>query len=125
VIVTVAGLKGGIGKTTTAAYLAHALYEQLCNVLALDADPQASLRTWAKWGEWVIPVEKFAAGRAAQVRPLGWDVVIDTRRTTPMSPRPPSASRPMWFTDGADRDGIRRRGPDAGVADPLRRRRTG
>ena len=77
-IVTVAGLKGGIGKTTTAANLAHAQYEQLCNVLALDADPQASLRTWAKWGEWVIPVEKFAAGRAAQVRPLGWDVVIDT-----------------------------------------------
>jgi chromosome partitioning protein len=110
VIVTVAGLKGGIGKTTTAAFLAHALYEQLCNVLALDADPQASLRTWAKWGEWVIPVEKFAAGRAAQVRPLGWDVVIDT------PPYDAHVTDPCGLPDGADRDGVRRRGPDAGVA---------
>jgi len=78
VIITVAGLKGGVGKTTTAAYIAHALYEQLHNVLALDADPQASLGTWANWGKWVIPVEEFTPQRAPQVHALGWDVVIDT-----------------------------------------------
>lgn len=77
-ILTVAGLKGGVGKTTTAAYAAHALAEQGRRVLVLDADEQASLRTWADWGRWTVPVEPFHPARAAQVHPLGRDVVIDT-----------------------------------------------
>lgn len=77
-IVTVAGLKGGISKTTTAAYLAHALAEGDRAVVALDADPQGSLLTWADWADWPITVEKFDPARVEQLHPLGWDVVIDT-----------------------------------------------
>lgn len=82
--ITVAGLKGGIGKTTSAAFLAHALAEAGRDVVAVDADPQASLRTWAEWAGWTVPVREFPTDRhvAAQwVRALdtdGWDVVIDT-----------------------------------------------
>ena len=39
-IITFAGLKGGLGKTTTAAYCAHALAEFGHRVVLLDADPQ-------------------------------------------------------------------------------------
>lgn len=77
-IITVAGLKGGVSKTTTAAYLAHALAEADRDVVALDADPQGSLLTWADWASFSITVEKFTRGRAVQLHPLGWDVVIDT-----------------------------------------------
>lgn len=76
-IITVAGLKGGIGKTTTAAYLAHALAEGERDVVALDADPQGSLLTWADWAEWTLTVEKFDPARVDQLHPLGWDIVID------------------------------------------------
>jgi cellulose biosynthesis protein BcsQ len=47
VIITCAGLKGGLGKTTTAAYCAHALAEFGHRVVLLDADPQGSVTRWA------------------------------------------------------------------------------
>lgn len=55
-IVTVANPKGGTGKTTTAAYLAHALAEAGVSVLAVDADPQGSLLEWSDLAEWSVPV---------------------------------------------------------------------
>lgn len=55
-ILTVANLKGGTSKTTTAAYLAHALAELGQRVLVVDADPQGSISRWAEMGEWTIPV---------------------------------------------------------------------
>lgn len=60
--VTVAHLKGGAAKTTTAAYLAHAFENLGHRVLAIDADPQgagkdgAGLAEWARLGGWSIPV---------------------------------------------------------------------
>lgn len=39
-IVTVANLKGGVGKTALAVNLAHALSKRLCETLVIDFDPQ-------------------------------------------------------------------------------------
>lgn len=51
---TVANLKGGTSKTTTAAYLAHCLGP---GVLGVDADPPGSLLRWSELaGEWPVPV---------------------------------------------------------------------
>src|SRR4051794_12851146 len=45
-ILAVVNLKGGTSKTTTAVYLAHALYERGRRVLLVDADPQGSALAW-------------------------------------------------------------------------------
>lgn len=51
--VTVANLKGGTAKTTTAAFLAHCLGPR---TLAIDADPPGSLLRWSEMGDWPLPV---------------------------------------------------------------------
>lgn len=55
VTITVANLKGGTAKTTTAAYLAHAFAARGHNVLLVDADPQGSALRWSEAAEWPIP----------------------------------------------------------------------
>jgi len=42
IVLAVVNLNGGTGKTTTAAFVAHALHEQGRHVLVVDADPQGS-----------------------------------------------------------------------------------
>lgn len=49
--------KGGTGKTTTVAFIAHALHEQGRTVAVVDADPQGSALSWSRYaGGWPFPV---------------------------------------------------------------------
>jgi len=45
-VVVIAGLKGGVGKTTTAVYLAALAAGGRRSVTVIDADPQASAAEW-------------------------------------------------------------------------------
>lgn len=55
--IVVANLKGGSTKTTTAAYVLHALAESGLSALAVDADGEnESLLSWSEAGEWSLPV---------------------------------------------------------------------
>lgn len=87
-IITVSNLKGGSTKTTTVAFLAHALAEQGRRVLIVDADPQASITRWAEMADWAIPVRGMPSGRlhvpgvGVDMEASGHDVVvIDTPPT--------------------------------------------
>lgn len=51
-VVTVANLKGGTAKSTTAVYLAHAWAEAGLRVLVVDADPQGSVLRWSDIAGW-------------------------------------------------------------------------
>lgn len=55
-IITVCNLKGGTGKTTTAAHLAHAFAQAGSRVVIIDADPQQQMLRWSEQAEWDIPV---------------------------------------------------------------------
>lgn len=46
--ITLAGLKGGTGKTTSAVYLSVAAHRDGADVCLLDADPQRSALAWAE-----------------------------------------------------------------------------
>ena len=48
VIVVVAGLKGGVGKTTTSVYLSALAANGRRSVTLIDADPQASAAEWVE-----------------------------------------------------------------------------
>lgn len=54
--ITIANMKGGSAKTTTAAYLAHALAARGHRVACVDADPAGSLLRWRDQGDWDLPV---------------------------------------------------------------------
>ncbi len=58
--ITIANLKGGTSKTTTTAYLAHALADAGRQVLAVDADPPGSLLRWSELASWQLPVVGLA-----------------------------------------------------------------
>lgn len=55
-VIPVVNLKGGTAKTTTAAFLAHALHEAGWAVFGVDADPQGSLLHWSGTAEFPFPV---------------------------------------------------------------------
>lgn len=52
----VTNLKGGTAKTTTAAFVAHALADAGLDVLVVDADPQGSALRWSEAAGWPMPV---------------------------------------------------------------------
>lgn len=84
--VTVLNLKGGTGKTTTAAHTAQALHELGARVLAVDADPQRSLERWSSAAPFPFSCVAKASLRLHRELPgiVGeqWNaVVIDTPPT--------------------------------------------
>lgn len=61
--ITVAGFKGGIGKTTSAVHVA-CFFANLDKTLLVDGDPNRSATGWAKRGELPFPVvDIMAAGK--------------------------------------------------------------
>ena len=80
-IVALVNLKGGVGKTTSALYLAAVAEERGQDPVVLDADNERSALEWAGAGE--LPFEVVAAqrdGLARQARSLekeGHTVILD------------------------------------------------
>jgi len=74
-LITVAGFKGGVGKTTTAVHLACCLAEQ-GSTLLVDGDPNRSATGWSKRGE--LPFRVVDLMQAAMHAPKHDHVVIDT-----------------------------------------------
>lgn len=82
--ITMANLKGGTGKTTSAAYLAHAFQQLGRSVLIVDTDPQGQLVSWAERADFPMPAlwlpdENLHRKLPGIVAGKGYDVaVIDT-----------------------------------------------
>ena len=74
-IITIAGFKGGIGKTTTAVHLAAYLNKKNSTVL-IDGDPNRSSLTWATQGE--LPFKVVDENQAVKVARKFEHIVIDT-----------------------------------------------
>jgi chromosome partitioning protein len=83
-IITLASLKGGSGKTSLSVHLAHSIALAGRRCLLVDADPQASASTWASAREEKPPFSVVAMARASLHKELpdlmkGFDhCIIDT-----------------------------------------------
>lgn len=75
-IVTVAGFKGGVGKTTTAVHLACFFAELEGRTLLVDGDPNRSSMGWAERGELPFSVCDFSA--SVKASRSADHIVIDT-----------------------------------------------
>lgn len=75
-IITVAGFKGGVGKTTTAFHLAAFLAEKSDRVLVVDSDPNRSCLNWASRGD--LPFQACPLAAAARKSQGQEHIVIDT-----------------------------------------------
>ena len=76
-LITVAGFKGGIGKTTTAVHLA-CYFSQLGQTLLVDGDPNRSATGWSKRGDANFPFKVVDLMQAALYSPKYEHIVIDT-----------------------------------------------
>lgn len=74
-IVTTAGFKGGVGKTTTAVHLA-CFFAMRNPTLLVDGDPNRSASSWGKRGD--LPFKTVDLMAAAKHVPKYEHVVIDT-----------------------------------------------
>jgi chromosome partitioning protein len=61
--ISVIDLKGGSGKTTSAAFVLHVLHAWGWPVLGVDADPQQSLLDWHGIADWPFPVVALPSER--------------------------------------------------------------
>ncbi len=82
-VIALVNLKGGSAKTTSTAFLAHALAERGRHVVVIDADPQGSTMRWHGLADWPLPVMGLASSTLHRqlwgVLSPEWDtVVIDT-----------------------------------------------
>lgn len=80
-VVSFLNQKGGVGKTTLAVHVAHALAQQGERVLLVDADPQGSALDWAaaRRGEPLFPVAGLPRASIHKELPAlakGYDVVL-------------------------------------------------
>lgn len=55
IVIAVANLKGGSGKTTTTGVMARVLANAGLSVRCVDTDPQGSLLRWSEVADWDIP----------------------------------------------------------------------
>jgi chromosome partitioning protein len=81
IVVSFLNQKGGVGKTTLAVHVAHALAQQGERVLLVDADPQGSALDWAasRRGEPMFAVAGLPRASIHKELPAlakGYDVVL-------------------------------------------------
>jgi chromosome partitioning protein len=74
-LITVAGFKGGVGKTTTAVHLA-CFFSKLGDTLLVDGDPNRSATGWSKRGS--LPYKVVDLMQAALYSPKYEHIIIDT-----------------------------------------------
>jgi chromosome partitioning protein len=70
-IISVQNQKGGVGKTTLAVHISHALTLMGSRVLLIDADPQGSARDWATAREEEPPFSVVGLDRPTIHRDIG------------------------------------------------------
>jgi chromosome partitioning protein len=79
-VLVVVSLKGGAGKTNTAAFVLHALDERGLRVIGIDADPMARLMRWSHIARWRLPVAPLPVGdldrRLSGIVGDDYDVVV-------------------------------------------------
>jgi len=74
-LITVAGFKGGVGKTTTAVHLA-CFFSKLGETLLVDGDPNRSATGWSKRGS--LPYKVVDLMQATLYAPKYEHIIIDT-----------------------------------------------